>query len=118
MDEITAACEPLGEAINVVAEVAVGMDASGRQQKYNQELEKKVNESSLFAISFNILQIETQDGLELYRNECPQSPRSCRTQKIFFGPENKESIRREFDKMMQEIKELEVHIYTLPSGIK
>jgi hypothetical protein len=116
LQEIDALCEPLGDAIEVVGTLSCGMDSSGRQQKYQQELEKGVNESSLFAVSFIPLQLETDNGVLLYRNENCQSPRSVRTQKMFFGAENKESILREFNKMMKDIEELEIHIFTLPSG--
>jgi hypothetical protein len=109
-------CEPLGDAIEVTGIFSCGMDSSGRQQKYQQEVQEPVNESSLFAVSFILLQLETTNGVLLYRNENCQSPRSVRTQKIFFGPENKESITREFKKMMKDIEELENHIFTLPSG--
>lgn len=94
-----------------------GFDGSGQQVQYQQELEKSINDSSVFVTSFIPLKIIAKDTKEVvWINESPHSPRTCRVKKMEFAKETREYVLQEKLANDQEIKELENIVITLASG--
>ncbi len=110
-DEITENCRCLGETIEAKFLLCFGQDGSSHQSRFNQKLSENSDDSSIFTISMNPLQIATDEGKILYRNSSPQSSRSVRVQKITFCKENADLNKSEYRKTCDALNEFKDEIF-------
>lgn len=118
-DEFEEKISSLDGAIGVNFIMSIGMDGSGSQAKFNQDINENENEKSLFVNATIPLRLVTSDDSTIiWTNPTPQSTRFCRTQKMAFQKETCKSIQNEHKEMMKELEELDSFNFTLKSGKK
>lgn len=121
-EEISTYCIKADEGMNVEAtfHFAAGQDSSSNHSRFNQRLDLNSNDGSLFAVQINPLCLRTKGGAYIYVNLAPQSPRSIRPQKLFYGKEDQKTNQREYKKATEALDELKDNYeetFSLSSGI-
>jgi hypothetical protein len=115
--EIEEKCRGLGPSVKVIVRVKMGMDGSGNQSEYNQQLNLNIRDKSLFVVTLVVLRIELEaDGREIYINPSPNSDCSVFVYKMIWEKETEELIKTEFDELEKSMAELELDPIQLPSG--
>lgn len=95
-----------------------GFDGSTGQSQYKQRLNANENatDSGIFVTTMIPLQLQTEEGKIVWRNQAPQSVRFCRPLRIQFLKETEDSIHAERNWVDSQIRNLVAHSIT-ESGI-
>jgi hypothetical protein len=117
-DEIVENCASMGSEIKATFDFSAGQDLTTHQKRFNQTINLNDNDGAVFGVWVNPLSIRTADGVFLYKNAAPQSPRSVRLQKLFFGSDDVITNKAEFYEATTalDLMKLEEFSFHLKSG--
>jgi hypothetical protein len=118
MSKIVEKCCHMGDAVNVRLILKGGEDGMGGLSKYDQRLDLNLDASNLFVVTCAVLAMICDDGTSIYTNDSPNSPLSVFAQKMIVMKETEKLIKEEYEKIIEELKELDLEPIEISSGKK
>lgn len=94
----------------------IGFDGSSGHSEYHQRFLNETDADDKFVFMTCLVPLELTDGkLILWKNQCPSSPRYCRTSKIIFEKETDYMINRENESVTTQVAALEATVVVVAS---